>query len=463
MNESQRDDFLARVAAYQDGGLAESELAKFDLELREDREKLELFIETQKQSAAIAELCRHRVFVSDDSMVASPKQLKWRLVPIVWASLALAGCLAFFLLLPSRDGDPSLDVAIQGRVIVPPGCAVITYANFARWEGTSLPLLDKYLDHHDHYQLQAGSTRFEMPSGAIVSIAGPASFRLLDSKTIKMVKGKMTARMPHEESELKVIAGDLEVRDMGTAFGLSTRDNGMVDVAVFDGKVAARVTSDPLYSEEQTFVEGKGFSTKGDGKGLREIPFAPEMYQDIWPLSVGIDEASNLIEFVAPGPDLSFESLASDHKLFLIPEQLNHRVVRDIGVDFFGAGASWPANKDVRQKIGVGNIVSSYLLVYQPEDMQTIRRLSLSGSVTFEHEILGVAVGRIQLQRSDREFGLAGIDYASMDMRWLEDVDTEEGLLPADSLRISEDGRQLYFHLNVGAGMDHIRILVGES
>jgi len=35
--------------------------------------------------------------------------------------------------------------------------------------------------------------------------------------------------------------------------------------------------------------------------------------------------------------------------------------------------------------------------------------------------------------------------------------------LPPDSLRISDDGRQLYTDLYVGAFGDHIRVLVDES
>ncbi|WP_345319968.1 hypothetical protein [Novipirellula rosea] len=34
---------------------------------------------------------------------------------------------------------------------------------------------------------------------------------------------------------------------------------------------------------------------------------------------------------------------------------------------------------------------------------------------------------------------------------------------PADLPSISDDGRQLHFHLHVGAGKDHIRILVNDG
>ncbi len=101
--------------------------------------------------------------------------------------------------------------------------------------------------------------------------------------------------------------------------------------------------------------------------------------------------------------------------------------------------------------------------MYNPATSQYRNRRALSGSISFQHPILGVAIEDRQLRESDRVFGVSDVDYQSFAFRRLEHKVTEEGDLPADSLRISEDGRQLYFNLYVGAYSDHIRVLVDET
>lgn len=471
MTESQRDAFLYQIAAYQDGGLSATELAEFDLALRRDAAKMRLFIEVQKRSAVIVELSRQAMFSVDASSPLPASSGLPRFISPGLALLAIAACIAMWTFVPTGETDAPLDIAKAGKVtilkaaegLVPDGCAVITYASLTHWEGSHVPESDTYLKYRSRYHLRTGSTRFEMSGGAIVSVAAPASFSILDASTLELTTGKLTARLPEQADELVVRAGEMEVRDLGTAFGLTAESDGRVNVAVFDGSVAARLRNESLEPDEQTFGEGKSFSLASSGTALSEVPYAPELYRDIWPLAVGINDVSDLIEFVPPGLNQKLDSLADDHKLFLVAERLNRYVDQDFGVDFLGAGQSWPTSQNMRHKVGHGRTVSSFLLVYQPEPSGSDRRVSLSGSITFQHEILGVAVEDRQLRRTDNVFGVPRINYASFKMRSLENIDTEEGQLPADSLWISDDGRQLHFHLHVGAGKDHIRILVNDG
>ena len=101
--ESQRDTFLCQIAAYQDGGLSESELAQFDRVLRNDAEKMHLFIEVQKRSAEIAELSRRTLFAADAGNAAVPMKTWPRFAPHGLALLAIAACIGMFVLIPSGD------------------------------------------------------------------------------------------------------------------------------------------------------------------------------------------------------------------------------------------------------------------------------------------------------------------------------------------------------------------------
>lgn len=449
MNEKQRDEFLRQIAAYQDGGLPESELAQFDHQLRDDEEKRALFIEVQRHSVALAEIFREETIVPTDDAVANPSG-RSRYPWYVGAVLTVAGCLALFFLFTPHQAT------------VPVDYATLTFAEHAHWKGVS-PVPGSHLGHRVSYELDAGAIRLQMRGGGIVSMAAPASFTVVDANTIQLTSGKLAARLPDKDSELLVRAGDLEIRDLGTAFGVTATEEGEVDLAVFDGSVAVRSSDGVSNAREDTLFAGDAISASEGNPERQEIPFDSGIYRDIWPLTIGVDDASSIVDFVPPGPDVPLKSLADDHRLFLVPERLNQLVEKPITIDLVEPGQTWPTTRPIPHTIGREKVVSSYLLVYKPEHSQYRDLRALSGSISFQYPILGVAVEPAQLRRTDRIFGTSGIDYKSFAFRRLEDKTTEEGDLPADSLRISDDGRQLYFNLYVGAYSDHIRVLVDET
>ncbi|MFZ5833751.1 MAG: hypothetical protein ACOY3P_26995 [Planctomycetota bacterium] len=363
-------------------------------------------------------------------------------------------------------GSQSEAATSEGNVTTPRAAvaegAALTFTEQAHWKGAG-PASGRLLEYRVPYRLEAGAIRLEMQGRGIVSIAAPAAFTVIDAITIQLESGKLAARLPDDQSELLVRAGELEIRDLGTAFGVTADPRGAVELAVFDGSVAVRSPEGSSAAREQTLTEGEAISSSAENRERRGIPFDPRLYQDIWPLTIGIDDVSNIVDFVPPGPHVPLQSLADDHKLFLLPEKLNHRVTRPITLDLVKPGQAWPTVGSVPHTIGRKKTVSSYLLVYRPEHSGYRDLRALSGSICFQHPILGVAVDPRNLHKSDHLFGIAGIDYESFANRRLEDETTEEGDLPPDSLRISEDGRQLYFNLYVGAYSDHIRVLVDES
>ncbi|TWT84625.1 Arylsulfatase precursor [Planctomycetes bacterium CA13] len=95
-------------------------------------------------------------------------------------------------------------------------------------------------------------------------------------ETLRFESGKMAARLPTEQSELTVIVGDLHVRDLGIAFGITTEFDGVVDVAVSN--------SESKLHAEHVFLEGPAFSTSNAEPKRKTIPFNPDRHEDIWPL-----------------------------------------------------------------------------------------------------------------------------------------------------------------------------------
>ncbi|MBB3209288.1 hypothetical protein FHS27_005128 [Rhodopirellula rubra] len=474
MTEKELDVFFQQVAAYQDGGLSESELARFERELLDDPQRRRLFAEMQVRSAAISERFRTAAFSMGSPHSPSPPVTTTPRTPrSVWmlaAAVAVAASIAIALLTPKPRGEnatvahltppgsPDPNVGSEGNTF-----ATITYASHAKWDGqipnatlTSIPLNKRVT-----YRLSSGAVRLSMDSGAIISLAGPASFTGIGPDEIELEMGKLAARMPTADSTLVVHSGGTTVRDRGTAFGLTAKVNGDVDLSVFDGSVSVERESSGGVSQPQTVQEGESIACSESES--RAVAYSPEQYEDIWPLTIGVDEASNLIDFVPPGPLGSLDKFANDSKLLLIPETMNYRNETKLSIAAIKPSESYPENRHSRISIRPGKLVSSYLLIYLPVERWEGNRHTLTGSVSFQKPIIGVVVGPMALAKSDRFFGNPEIDYENLQFRYLEDKATEDGNLPADSLRVSDDGKTLHFQLNVGAGQDNLRVLVDET
>ncbi|WP_168566176.1 FecR domain-containing protein [Crateriforma spongiae] len=470
------EDFLRAATMFQDGAMSPEELEQFDKSLQRSPELRRWFIEFQEQSATLVECFRGQAVhgndrIDTDTHSFSSRPQRTRIEPgtghdtssltpgsqrtLAWAAVAMA--LAACVLVAFLPGKSSRQI--------PEHDAVMTFAEQASWGGAAdqWPVDGRYLTRSDSYRLDSGSIRLRLNSGAIVSVAAPASFRIVGPESIDLLAGKMTARTSGNRTDLVIRAGDLEIRDSETAFGVTATTDGDVDLAVFDGDVSVRVTDDVDPPSEQMVVEGCALASYRSAGRTTEIPYEPGKYQDIWPLALGIDEASSIVDFVPPGPDVSLSSLAHNHKMFLVPEKLNHHVSRPADLKLVLPGQTWPSSPTQKFRVTPKQSVSSYLLMYKPQTSNFGSRQTLSGSISFQHPILGIAVTGDQLRNSDQPFGIDDLDYKAFRGRHLEDVDTEFGSLPADSITISDDGRQLYFSLHVGALTDHLRVLVDDS
>jgi hypothetical protein len=476
MNDDSEMVFLQRLAAFQDGSLTPIEMAEFEEALCEAPQQRRLFIETQYRCVEIAEHFRAASFSIDNpsSAITPRRTSRWLIAAGLATAISLL-CFQWFLnpirlanTVQNDRGAQNADIAVD--LVRPQGLpdnvfATITYDHGATW-GTRRPEFSVSavgLRAGVRYHLQSGSLRLRMQGGAIVALAAPAQFKGISPTELELVSGKLAARLPDDNCELVVRSMETRVRDLGTAFGITAHPNGEVDLSVFDGSVSVEYAPDVDASEPQTVLEGQSIIVDGATNQNRSVAYLSEQYQDIWPLAIGIDEASSPVEFVRPGPLAPLESLANDHKLLLIPERLNMRLDRDNTLVLLRPGYTWPGPQRDRTTLSATQTISSYLLIYLPKDRMEFLQHSISGTIAFAKPIIGVALGDYALRKSDRLFGIPEIDYESLEMRPLERKPTEEGRLPPDSVRISADRKHLYFNLYVGAGQDNLRVLVDES
>ena len=120
-----------------------------------------------------------------------------------------------------------------------PGIARIVQINAE--PGTALPTRMQRggaLAAGEHWDaLTSVYAKVEMADGTTLLIDEQTDIEFVDSNTIRLVRGAVTADVPQEAVGFKVITPRSHVIDLGTRFGVRVGDRGQTHVRVFKGKV----------------------------------------------------------------------------------------------------------------------------------------------------------------------------------------------------------------------------------
>lgn len=363
---------------------------------------------------------------------------------------AMAACAAFGLIVWTGYGASKPSSAV----------ARLTTDHFLDWHDGKKPDRHGWLDR-GHYYLRAGTARLQTEKGAIVSITAPAEFELVEADMIRMRSGKLLARMLAEDSKLNVIANGLDVVDHGTAFGLNTSPYGPSLLTVLDGSIELRGSS----AKEDTKLVMAGQSMLLEPNTPTEsalrVTFDPSTFEDLWPLTLGVETMSSLVRFLPPGRyDDPMSEFQSDSRIFLMPEQMGVELPEPLMIEAYRSGRELEESKMPLLSIPAGRRIDSYLVFFNPANSSTEYPISISGKITFNRPIIGLILLEDELfYQSDKRVGLPGLNYgASSGRRGLE---VHRQAKPArDIIEVSEDRRQLYFHLSVGHLRDQLRVIL---
>ena len=440
-------EFSRLLECYFDGTLSAEERAGVEQRLRADPAARQAYWEAARWNAALntwGEQYAGRQEAKLEEFPAAPRPSRraW-LVRTSAVAAALVLCFVTF------------------RAIRPSSEAALAEVSFQR--DAALPRVLRA----GEYTISAGAVRFETTAGASVCVAAPARFRLTAADRIELAGGRLTARMTRPEARLTVKVRDLEVTDLGTAFGVDASAAGRALVSVFDGVVS--VTT-PTRTGELHLARGESLvHDRGDARGIAKTSYDAVAFRELWPLTAGIDEASKLVEFLPPGPLLRpLRNYRANDRLFLLPERQGAVVQQPLMVDLAPDVRTWPDSPVSPYPVARGERVHSYLVFFQPDVTSSaggVRRLS--GEITFQHRVLGVICSDHGLDASDGVLGIAGADYSTPGQRrGLEEADKENyrgGELPHDSITIASDGRTVRFDFHVSNEREQMRVLVAPE
>jgi len=92
----------------------------------------------------------------------------------------------------------------------------------------------------DLHHLETGLLTFRTSRGVEVVIEAPASFRFESAQRLRMIRGRMTADVPHGAKGFTVVMPSGEAVDLGTRFAVDVLPTGESEVHVFAGEVVTR-------------------------------------------------------------------------------------------------------------------------------------------------------------------------------------------------------------------------------
>jgi len=358
-------------------------------------------------------------------------------------SLAVAASIALVVTL-WQTMTPAMVEPLSRAVVV----ARLSHSLDAQWATDTAPSTGADLSAGT-LRLRSGVARIDFPSGATVTMEGPAELQI-DSERALLHSGQVTAHVPPQADKFHVHTSTLKVREQaGSTIGLAADDTA-TELSVFAGHVQVALVDDTPMS--QRVDEGGAVRAAKRKPGIAAMSFSDLRFQKSWSVSWGVLAASGAVKFVEPGRHRQAGGYADDHHLVVFPEGDGIRLPRDVKTTVAAPGKYVGPFDSLQASVRGGTIVRAYLLQFNPigGKLAPIRRLT--GSITFDEPILGIIATSGELRASD-ELVHSDSPFAGRGGRGLEG---------GDAFELSPDLRTLHLDLTAAPRVDQLRVLVND-
>jgi hypothetical protein len=171
---------------------------------------------------------------------------------------------------------------------------------------------------------------------------------------------------------------------------------------------------------------------------------------------------SGAVVMIAPPPSVRTSMLESDTEIRAFNEQQNITLNTNISADITVPGVSPSASSQNFSPgmIASGTKVSSYLAHFDAVGNRTSNPAPLSGSITFDTDVIGLIVLSQAQNNTDAYPGLTSVSYPQQEpSRGLEIVVGGVGQDSNDEITLSADRRTVFLNLRTGMVQDEVRII----
>ena len=373
-------------------------------------------------------------------------------------ALASAAMLLIVLLRSNETGVNGASTAIANL-----GIATIAFQSNAAWEEFGLSKGDS-LDV-GIFQLDVGIARLDFSSGASITLQGPTKFEIMSSAQTRLHCGILTAQIPESAAGFEVFTPAMDVTDLGTAFGVAVAANGETDVCVFEGKVEVS-SSGKEQTVPRLIHEGNAVRSMPQANKIESVAYETKKFEDGWPVTSGVLQATGLMKFVSPGPEFVPGRYEDNEHILVFLERTNVELRSELLVDLAEPGLYQRSRPVPKYHLKEGQRIRSYLLQLDPRDQSTdeaFNRSRVVGQITFDKPILGLIVRSNKLNATDRELGHPHGDYTKT-RRGIEPPSGETPTLSGrDVVTLSKNQKTLSLDLSAAMAIDQIRVIVSDT
>ncbi|MGI9473799.1 MAG: hypothetical protein ACR2NZ_19815 [Rubripirellula sp.] len=380
--------------------------------------------------------------------------------PALFAILALASAaiLAYSIFRPAPDRREPTNAGEDVLQI-----ATIAYQSNAAWADKGLR--QGHSLKQGVIQLDVGIARLDFTSGAKVTLQGPAEFEIESADRTRLHHGTLTAQIPSTAIGFQVLTPALDVVDLGTAFGVAVAANGETDVCVFEGEVEVRPVGE-TQKPNRLLREGNAVRSTSTAHGIESVTYETSRFEDGWPVTSGVLQATGLMKFVAPGPGFVPGRYEDDEHISVFPERTDVVLQEAVAVDLTRPGLYQRIHPVEQFRIEAGQRVRSYLLQLDPlsqREGEPFYRSRVVGQITFDRPIIGLILRSTKLNDSDAELGHPLGEYGKTRRGIEPPSDDPQPKLGRDEVTLSPNRRTLSVDLSAAMAIDQIRIIVRET
>jgi hypothetical protein len=178
--------------------------------------------------------------------------------------------------------------------------AWLVNAQDCQWAGQQAPAGDMRVGKV--LQLDRGLAEISFQSGVRVVLEGPASLELTSTNSARLLRGKLTAKVPEAARGFQITLPQGKVVDLGTEFGVAVDRNGASNVYVFAGKVeayAGQAAPVSLKEKQAARIDATGVAVKPGEPVAEAKQFVREIVPVPTPRTVALDFKSAIPDSIA--------------------------------------------------------------------------------------------------------------------------------------------------------------------